>query len=75
MTGAATAARGGEGAVWTNVALEAKVGGVEEDASVEEARAADVKRRGGRLAVRGSAGGGRVAGGERRSTGGGLGVG
>lgn len=37
MTGVATAAWGGEGAVQADVALKAKVGGVEEDVGVEEA--------------------------------------
>lgn len=47
--------------------LEAKVEGVEEDTSAEEARAANGKQRGGSAAVGGLEGGGRVA---RRAGGG-----
>lgn len=43
----------GEGAVWADVTLKGKVGGVE-----EEVWAADVEREGGKAAVEGSVGGG-----------------
>lgn len=56
MTGDAVAVWGGGRSVWTDVVLETKVGRVEEDPGMEEARTADGRWQGGTQSSEGGGG-------------------